>query len=231
MDPNNFSELFNAYYFAHGCGSPYQRSEEWLTLFNSFAERIVNYIQPRTVLDAGCAMGFLVEALRQRGVEAYGVDISEYAIKNVPPIVQEYCWVGSVSDPLPMQYDLIVSIEVLEHMPAELAEIAVDNFCQHSNDILFSSTPFDFKEITHFNVQPPEKWAELFASHSFYRDLDFDASFITPWAVRFRRKTVTPVRLAREYERMFFHLWKENVDLRGLVLELGNRLGADEKSF
>jgi len=141
MDSDNISKLFDAYYFAHGCGTPYGRSDEWLALFNSIADGIVKHIQPKTVLDAGCAMGLLVEALRQRSVEAYGVDISEYAIQNLPPSVQKYCWLGSVTDALPEQYDLIVSIEVLEHMPSTDAEKAIDNFCQHSNDILFSSTP------------------------------------------------------------------------------------------
>ena len=37
------------------------------------------------------------------------------------------------------------------------------------------------------NVRPPEYWAEQFARQGFVRDVDFDASFITPWAVRFRR--------------------------------------------
>jgi len=114
-------------------------------------------------------------------------------------------------------------------MPSIDAEKAIDNFCQHSNDILFSSTPFDFKEITHFNVQPPEKWAELFALHSYYRDVDFDASFITPWAVRFRRKNETLSRLVREYERKFFLLWKENVDLRNLVVEMRYELDDNEQ--
>ena len=229
MDSDNISKLFDAYYFAHGCGTPYGRSDEWLALFNSIADGIVKHIQPKTVLDAGCAMGLLVEALRQRGVEAYGVDISEYAIQNLRPSVQEYCWLGSVTDALSEQYDLIISIEVLEHMPSTDAEKAIDNFCQHSNDILFSSTPFDFKEITHFNVQPPEKWAELFALLSFYRDVDFDASFITPWAVRFRRKNEVLSRLVREYERKFFLLWKENVDLRNLVVEMRDELEDNEQ--
>ncbi len=35
---------------------------------------------PKKVLDVGCAKGFLVEAVRPRGVEAFGNDISEYAM-------------------------------------------------------------------------------------------------------------------------------------------------------
>jgi SAM-dependent methyltransferase len=225
---DNSGHPFDAYYFAHGCGRPYQRDEEWLKFFGSIAERIVSDIQPHTVLDTGCAMGFLVEALRDRGVEAYGVDISEYAIQNVIPDLQPYCWVGSVIEAFPRSYDLIVCIEVLEHLKPREAEKALENICRHTDDVLFSSTPFDYKEATHFNVQPPEHWAELFARQGFLRDVDYDASFITPWAARFRCKQEVLPRIVRDYERRFWLLWKENTDLRSLTTGMRDQLAQQE---
>jgi len=216
----NKPDLFDAYYYAHGCGRPYQRDDGWLRFFGGIADRIIQDIQPNTVLDAGCAMGFLVEKLRERNVDAFGVDISAYAIQNVTPEIKPYCQVGSIAEPFPQQYDLIVNIEVLEHMNQSEAELAIANFCQNTDDILFSSTPFDYKEATHFNVQPPEVWAELFARQGFFRDVDFDASFLTPWTVRFRKRDEPMHRVVREYERRFWLLWKENTDLRSLVGEL-----------
>jgi len=224
MTFENKSEIFDAYYYAHGCGRPYQRDDAWLRFFGGIADRIIQDIQPRTVLDAGCAWGFLVEMLRQREVSAFGVDISEYAIQNVNPEIKSYCRVDSIAEPFHQKYDLIVSIEVLEHMSPSDAERAIVNFCQHTNDILFSSTPFDYKEATHFNVQPPEVWAELFARQGFFRDMDFDASFLTPWAVRFRKRDEPIHRVVREYERRFWLLWKENTDLRSLVGELRDEI-------
>lgn len=228
---NDTAGLYDAHYFAHACGRPYQRDKEWLRFFGAIADRIVSDIHPGTVLDAGCAMGFLVEALRDRGVDSYGVDISEYAIQNVRPDIKPYCSVGKVTAPLPQQYDLIVCIEVLEHLPQSESERAVENMCQYTDDVLFSSTPFDYKEATHFNVQPPEYWGELFAQAGFFRDVDFDASFITPWAVRFRRGRDPLHRTVREYERKFWLLWKENADLRHLVLEMREQLVADQEAI
>jgi SAM-dependent methyltransferase len=218
--------LYDAYYFATGCGRPYKRDEEWLRFFGSIADRIVTDIRPSAVLDVGCAMGFLVEALRQRGAEAFGVDISGYAIENVHPDIQPYCWIGSVNDPFPRKYDLIVCIEVLEHLPRHEAEQAVENLCRHSNDVLFSSTPLDYKEATHVNVQPPEYWAELFARHGFFRDVDFDASFITPWAARFRKTRDPVARVVAAYERRLWQLWQENQARRELSIEQRNELAA-----
>jgi hypothetical protein len=221
---------YDAYYYASGCGRPYQRDEYWLKFFTDIAGRIVSDIAPASVLDAGCAWGFLVEHLRQRNIEAYGIDISEFAISNVDPSVKSFCNVGSISDfrticdRFPERYDLIVCIEVLEHMQPVEAEKAVQNFCAHTDDVLFSSTPFDYKEATHYNVHPPEYWAELFARQGYFRDIDFDASFLTPWAVRFRKKQEPIIRLVSEYERKFFLLWKENTDLRSLASEMRNEL-------
>jgi hypothetical protein len=48
--------------------------------FRDTAEWLVREFQPQTVLEIGCAKGFLVKALRDLGVKAYGCDISEYAL-------------------------------------------------------------------------------------------------------------------------------------------------------
>lgn len=220
---------FDAYYFAHGCGRPYQRDEAWLGFFNGIAKRIAEEIGPSSVLDAGCAMGFLVEGLRSFGIEAYGIDVSHYAIENVHPSVKGYCAEGSIAEDLDREYDLIVCIEVLEHMPAEEAVKAIENLCGHANEVLFSSTPFDYKEATHINVRTPEYWAERFALQGFLRDVDYDASYITPWATRFVRADQPLHRVVQNYERRFFQLWKENSDERELVGTMRRNLSETEQ--
>lgn len=225
LDPGQY---FDAIYYATGCGQPYRRDEVWLGFFGGVAERIVAEIGPGSALDAGCALGLLVEQLRARGVDAEGVDISEFAIASAHESVRKHVRVGSVAEPFVRRYDLIVCIEVLEHMPRAEAEAAVANFCAHSDDVLFSSSPHDYKEATHFNVNPPEYWAALFARHGLFRDVDFDASFITPWAARFRRRDEPPHRIVAGYERRLWELRRENDDLRALALEQRETLAAAE---
>jgi SAM-dependent methyltransferase len=225
------SSLYDAYYYSHDCGRPYQRDEGWLTFFDQIAKRIMEQFEPKTVLDAGCAWGFLVEAFRNRGVEAFGVDISEYAIQNIYPDIKPYCWIGSITDPFPKKYDLITCIEVLEHLPQKEAEKAIENLCAHANEIVFSSTPFDYKEATHFNVHDPEYWAEQFARYGFYRDMEADLSCITSWAARFVKTKRTSLRLVREYERKFWQLRKENFDLRQLSIETQDKLKRQDKQI
>ncbi len=134
-------------------------------------------------------MGMLVEALWDRGIEAHGVDLSPYAISQVRPDMRPYCRVGSLTEPIEGRYDLVTCIEVLEHMPHEEASIAIDGLTGVTDTILFSSSPVDFNEPTHFNVQPPIAWLKMFADHGFWPDLGFDATFISPQAFLVRRRT------------------------------------------
>jgi len=154
----------------------YARSDHWLQFFGYIAERIAVDIQPASILDAGCAMGMIVECLRDRGIEAFGIDISEYALANVRDDIQPYCASASVTEPLPRRYELITCIETLEHLQPVDAERAVANLCGHTDDVVFSSTPSHFKETTHLNVHPPEYSAELFARYGLYRAADYDPS-------------------------------------------------------
>jgi SAM-dependent methyltransferase len=157
-------------------------------VFGSFADRLIETLRPRRVLDVGCALGFLVEALRDRGVDAWGVDISQYAIDNVRPDVAMYCWVGSASEHIGGgPYDLIVCVEVLEHMPEPEAARAIEQMAALSDTVLFSSTPSDFAEPTHVNVQSLSYWIRSFAKRGFTPDLEFDASFVVSHAMLFRR--------------------------------------------
>jgi len=187
QDADASGEAYDAQYFATRCGVPYERSQHWLGFFGAIAEHIASDLAPRTVLDAGCAMGFLVEALRDRGVDAQGIDVSEYALGRVRDDVRPHVRRASITEPLPQQYDLIVCIEVLEHLPAPDAEAAVANICAHTDDVVFSSTPTHIDEPTHINVQPPDYWAALFGRHGFHPDQHHTPDYVAPWAVRFRR--------------------------------------------
>jgi SAM-dependent methyltransferase len=201
MIQNPGSTLFDDYYYAHCCGEPYVRNEKWMNLFRDFAKRIVADTSAKKILDAGCAKGFLVEALREHGADAYGVDISETAIGSAYEIIKPFVRVGSLTEPFTERYDLIVTVEVIEHMPARDADVAIANICAATDDVIFSSSPFDYDEPTHVNVHPPEFWAARFAQHGFYRDCDFDGSFMTPWTVRFRKTPRTLMELVVQYER------------------------------
>src|SRR5437899_2967619 len=105
------SQYGETYYRGRFGQIPYERNDYWLQFFHGIADQIVRSFKPRRVLDAGCAKGFLVEALWERGVEAYGIDVSEYAIGEVRRDVQPYCRQASLTDPIEGRFDLITCIE------------------------------------------------------------------------------------------------------------------------
>lgn len=199
------SEIYNKEYYHNGCGPiPYEEPEHWVQFFGMIADRIVADLNPKTVLDAGCAMGYLVSALRDRGVEAYGVDISDYAISMVREDIKPYCRVGSLTEKLteelPQHFDLVVTIEVLEHLYAEDGKKMIANLCSLADTILFSSTPDDFEERTHVNVQQREYWARLFFEQGFIDDLNYRPTYLTYHASLFRRSN-NVMRMVEDYER------------------------------
>jgi hypothetical protein len=86
-------------------------------------------------------------------------------------------------------------------MAPDGAQKAIEHLGAVTDRVLFSSSPSDYVEATHVNVRPPESWAADFAAQGFFRDLDFDATFITPWAVLYVRGSGSPRDIVRAYER------------------------------
>jgi len=89
------------------------------------------YFDVSSVLEIGCALGFLVEALRQCGLNAKGVDFSRFAIESCCPGARSHVFWGDVTKGLPFEAgsaELICAFETLEHLapvdvPRALQEI------------------------------------------------------------------------------------------------------------
>lgn len=202
------SEIYNAEYYKEydvGCGKvDYSDSEYTKGFLTQIAQKIADDLHPRTVLDAGCAMGHLVAALRDLGVEAYGVDISKYAISKVREDIRPFCKVGSLTEPLPSglpdRYDLVVTVEVLEHLYEDEGRQAIRNICKLTDEVLFTSTPDDFTEPTHVNVQQREYWCRVFFENGFVDDLNYRPRYLTSHALLFRR-SANIERQVEDYER------------------------------
>lgn len=169
--------------------------------FQAIARRIIADFAPTTVLDVGCGSGMLVEALRAQGVQAWGIDLSEAAIRHAAPLARPYCQVSSVTAPLKRKFDLIVTTDVLAQLTRKDADRAIGNIASHSDRVIFSTPPVDPRKVRRDSAYLTEGWAESFARAGLFRDIDYDASYISPWAVGYRRDTLTPSALVGRYER------------------------------
>ncbi len=201
MNKNSFdpASVYNKDYYDHygsTAGVPYDRDQPvWQKHFHTFAKTLIERYKPRTMLDVGCAKGFLVEQLRDQGVEAFGVDVSPYAISQVREDIRPHCRVAKGTETLPGQYDLITCVEVAEHVPEAEARIMIEEMCRHTDQVIFSSTDDGFDEPTHINIHPKEYWVELFKQQGFSRDLNFQPEFVTGQAMRFLRNTKTTLQV------------------------------------
>jgi len=181
-------ELYGQEYYSGGCGGmPYHQGGHWHEFFDNVAREIVRECNPRTVLDAGCAFGYLVSGLRGLGVDAYGVDISEYAISQADPSIAEYVRIGSATDLPDEHYDIITFIEVAEHLTPDDGRQAIGRICANTDVVLFSSTPDDRDEPTHVNVQPLAYWWRLFRENGFALNVSRSARFVNQHAVWYGR--------------------------------------------
>ena len=220
---------FNLIYHSMRWGDQASPDDSTMGLFENLAERIMLDLQPATVLDAGCGRGFLVSALRNRGIDAWGIDSSKTAIGSIPSENQPYCRVGSILETIPQpHFDLIICIDVVEHLTGEDAVRALENLCRHTEDILFSCLPIDSDHSTHVTTRPPEEWATIFNRFGFIHDLEFDASFIAPWAMRFLKTELQLEDRITIYERKIWQVSQEAAHRREISVEYKNELARKE---
>lgn len=192
--------------------------EEWRTFFQTVADRLVAVAAPASVLDVGAAKGLLVQALRARGVDARGFDLSDHAVSSAHPDVRDHLWVASATEPLEGTYSLVTCIEVLEHMAPADAQVAIDRMCAVTDLVLFSSSPDDHAEPTHVNTRPTATWMAWFAERGFFRRVDVDLSFLTPWAVLLERSDLPPRTLVQRYEQQYAQVSTELLAKREALL-------------
>lgn len=196
----------------------------WQAHMRMLADRVIALAAPRRVLDVGCARGLWVQALRERDVEAFGVDISEHAIESADATVRPYLKVQEATKPFDGRYDLVICSEVLEHMAPADAQLAIDNMCAAADRILFSSSPADFDEPTHVNTKPTPTWVSWFAERGFYRRTDVDVTFHNPWSVYFERAELTPHDIVQRYEQQYDTLNAELIEKRDSLLLAHRRI-------
>jgi hypothetical protein len=173
------------------------------------ARRLATDLQPASVLDACSGLGGIIEQLRELDVDADALDAVE-----------------ALTEPLERKFDLVLCIDVLERMEPGDAEHALESLCSASDRVLFSSTPFDYAEATHVNVHAPEDWSAQFARQGFVRNLDFDATFLTPWAALYERSHTLLPEVVRTYDRSWWQLRLEVRQVREKALELHSQLEA-----
>lgn len=121
---------YDADYFLRGkeTGVSNYTDYRWLeTETMALARRVVEVMDIKpgdTFFDYGCARGYLVKAMRRLGVDAWGCDISQWAIENCDAEVKRYVSCGSAASLGMGTFDHVWMKDVAEHLePLDLAMV------------------------------------------------------------------------------------------------------------
>lgn len=108
----------------------------WLGLVYKWALGVTS------ILDVGCATGMSVWVFRRLlGLDAYGVDVSRYAITNGVQSIRPYLACVDLTTQLPTlarrRFDLVVSYDAFEHIPEEALPRLLNNIFAFTNTAIF----------------------------------------------------------------------------------------------
>jgi 2-polyprenyl-3-methyl-5-hydroxy-6-metoxy-1,4-benzoquinol methylase len=112
---------YDADYFEHGRKSNWADGYSWqafAALFRETAEFLTTMLpEAESFLDAGCAKGFLVRTLRERGKQAWGFDHSACAIENAEESARPFLNLSSASDfEFDREFDVTLAFFLLESL-------------------------------------------------------------------------------------------------------------------
>lgn len=169
--------------------SGYERYDRDTSNANAAAYMIWRHFPVKRTLDVGCASGFVVEALRELGLDARGTDISRYAIQHPAQGAAGFLEWGDLMAGLPYkngQFELITCLETLEHMEPEMIPAVLSELRRVTSKYVVCTIPsfgpnaygpggwFDIKvkpeKLDEYNAKGPEYTGPV-PHEDLYRDM------------------------------------------------------------
>lgn len=174
-------------YFETGTKSNWEQGYNWgqfQALFRDTAKFLTAiFSEAHSFLDAGCAKGFLVRALRELGKAAHGFDHSPYAIRQADESIQPFVTQGGVDDiTFDRQFDVLTAFSLLESLTEAQAltflsrarawttqalVATISCFETDAEAAFFKQEDFD---LSHITIRSRAWWDELFRRAGWRQD-------------------------------------------------------------
>lgn len=147
-----------------------QSESSYISALNVWPRIFAMLPQTRTILDVGSGVGAWLKAARDinPAIDVTGTD--HPGVKGPNLLIPPANFVGndlSQSFDLDQRFDMAISLEVAEHLPARAAGILIENLVRHSSTVLFSAAVPGQGGTSHVNEQWPEYWVKKFAAHGY----------------------------------------------------------------
>jgi SAM-dependent methyltransferase len=131
--------------------------------------RILELVRPQSLIDIGCGVGAWLSVFQEHGIQDFlGVD-GDYVDPQMLLVPKERFVAHDLKRPYTTdrKFDLVVSLEVAEHLPAETAEAFVESLTQLGRVVLFSGAVPHQGGVFHINEQWQDYWARLFEQRGY----------------------------------------------------------------
>ncbi|TFV97260.1 methyltransferase domain-containing protein [Algoriphagus kandeliae] len=136
---------------------------------NTILPILFEIFKPKSILDVGCGIGTWLKSSSNLGVlDILGID-GEYVNRDLL-LINEESFRGfdlNFEFNLNRQFDLILCLEVAEHLSESSSNVLINSLVKHSNVILFSAAIPGQGGQNHLNEQWPVYWVEKFSKHGF----------------------------------------------------------------
>jgi SAM-dependent methyltransferase len=129
------------------------------------------------VLDVGCGPGIYVQALRDLGIHADGVDIDPRCPFDQVDVFSD-TFLGKYCPDGRHKYDLCLCLEVAEHLPADKADMFIQRLVKTAPMVLFSAAVPGQGGHGHINCQPKDYWIEKFGRENYVLDETMTSSVV-----------------------------------------------------
>lgn len=130
---------------------------------------LIKLYAPKSVADVGCGLGTWLKIFQDSGVsdvtgfDGAHLDLSKIVIAKDRIVIKDL--EKEISSD--RQFDLVISLEVAEHISEKNAATFVKSLCNLGQTIVFSAAIPNQGGQNHLNEQWPEYWQQLFAKHGY----------------------------------------------------------------
>jgi SAM-dependent methyltransferase len=130
---------------------------------------LVELLNPRSVVDVGCGIGTFLKVFRQQGVsDILGID-GKWVDHSKLMIGEKDFLEADLERPIRLgrEFDLVLCLEVAEHLVAESAETIVESLTGLGKRIVFSAATRKQGGQNHINEQEFSYWKKKFEGRGY----------------------------------------------------------------